>query len=97
MSITFQKLIANNGEISFTAPNIIGNTEFKVSNFSGSELIPIEITNPENPVLIEPISYNGNFIFRTSLDGKVSNSKSFCFTEKKMLNLLLLLKSNLLI
>lgn len=78
-----KKLIANNGEISFTAPNIIGNTEFKVSNFSGSELIPIEITNPENPVLIEPISYNGNFIFRTSLDGKVSNSKSFCFTEKK--------------
>ena len=63
-----QKLQAIDNRITFDSPTGTGVAEYRVSGFNTNNLIGLDITDPANPLRINPVSASGgDFVFRDTL------------------------------
>ena len=64
-----RRLVAESNAITFDAPSGTGNARYKVTGFSGDDIIGLDITDPLNPVQLErrPTGEMGVFVFHDVL------------------------------
>lgn len=63
-----RKLQAQNNKIIFESPTGTGVAEYRVSGFNTNNLIGLDVTDPANPIRLNPVSATGgDFIFRAPL------------------------------
>ncbi len=65
-----RKLEATGNRMIFESPTGTGIAEYRVSGFNTNNLIGLDVTDPVNPVRINPVSSSGgDFVFRAELSG----------------------------
>lgn len=73
-----RKLEAYENRLQFESPTGEGVAEYRVSGFRTSNLIGLDVTDPANPVRLNPLSTDGgDYVFRDGIDPDVQARRSY--------------------